>query len=196
MKTGVRGKPIAGGVIRRFRRFLDDRRGVGAVEFAIVAPVLLMFYIGSFEISVAMTVARKVDRAANTVSDLLTQNETLSTVTLDSMKDVTTNVLEPFPAGEYTLRMTGIAISPTGEAKVAWSRDQNGATPYPKNSAVALPDDVDLTNTFVVRAELIVPHEILLMLPGLRGIVPNEVNLTRTSYFMKRQGTITCSDCG
>ena len=37
------------------RAFRGNREGVGAVEFAIIAPVLIVLYIGSLEVSVAMS---------------------------------------------------------------------------------------------------------------------------------------------
>ncbi|WP_411034734.1 TadE/TadG family type IV pilus assembly protein [Shinella sp. BYT-45] len=183
------------GVLLRLRRFVDDRRGVGAIEFAIVAPLLIMTYIGAFEISVAIAMSRKVSRASSTVSDLLTRNETTNLATLDSMKDVTKNVIAPFSQEGYTLKITGIAVDADGNATVAWSRDQKAASPYSKNGPVTLPANMDARSTFIVRTELTVPHTILLMAPGLSSSL-NKINLSKTSYFRQRTGErITCSDC-
>ncbi len=49
--------------------------GAGAVEFAIVAPLLIAAYIGAFELSLGFTVARKVGRASSAVSDIVTQEQ-------------------------------------------------------------------------------------------------------------------------
>ena len=57
-----------------FRDFWRDRKGTGAIEFAILAPLLIVAYIGSFEISLGFSVARKVSRASSTVADVLTQH--------------------------------------------------------------------------------------------------------------------------
>lgn len=56
------------------RRLVRGREGAGAVEFAILVPLLLVGYIGAYEISVAMSVYNKVGRTSTTISDLLTQN--------------------------------------------------------------------------------------------------------------------------
>ncbi|UPA24535.1 TadE/TadG family type IV pilus assembly protein [Shinella oryzae] len=186
----------AKGLLLRLRRFIADRRGVGAIEFAIVAPMLIITYIGAFEISVAISMARKVSRASSTVSDLLTRNESTTAAVLASMKDVTSNVITPFKQDGYTLMITGIAIDAAGSAKVAWSRDQDGGTPYTKGSTVILPPDVAVKDAFIVRTEYTVPHKILLMAPGLSSHI-NNITLGKTSYFRKRTGEtiITCSDC-
>ena len=64
-ETGTVERALKGGMLLRLRRFVDDRRGVGAIEFAIVAPLLIMAYVGAFEVSVAITALRKVSRASS-----------------------------------------------------------------------------------------------------------------------------------
>jgi len=183
------------GVLRMLRRFVDDRRGIGAVEFAIVAPLLIIAYIGAFEVSVAVTMSRKVNRASSTVSDLLTQSQSTSAVTLDTMKDVTKTVIAPFPQTDFTLKITGIAIASDGKATVAWSRDQASGKPYATGSSVTLPATIEAKSTFIVRTELVVPHEVMLMLPSFAQSL-NKINLSKTSYFRQRTGEmITCADC-
>ncbi|MCF3642923.1 pilus assembly protein, partial [Rhizobium sp. TRM95111] len=63
-------------------------------------------------------------------------------------------------------------------------------------SVTDLPTDLLANKAFIVRTELSLDHEILLMLPGLQGTVINPVTLEKTSYFRQRVGSeITCSDC-
>ena len=195
-ETGRAGKTLAdGGLLLRLRRFVEDRRGVGAIEFAIVAPLLIMAYIGAFEISVAVATSRKVSRAASTVSDLLTQSKTTTAATLDTMKDVVKNVLAPYAITGYSLKITGISVDAAGNATVAWSRDQNSGEPYGTGDPVTLPSSMDAESTFIVRTELVVPHSILLMAPGLNSQF-NEIDLSKTSYFRQRVGDeIACSGC-
>ncbi|QRM56783.1 TadE/TadG family type IV pilus assembly protein [Sinorhizobium sp. BG8] len=188
----------------RMRALVADRRGVGAVEFAIVAPLFIMLYVGAFEISVAMTVYRKVSRASSTISDLITQQQSVTTTTLDTMPTLAESVVAPFSAGLYTLKITGIAVSSTGVATVSWSRGwtvttvgttPTGTVPYTKNSSVTLPSDLEAKDTFLVRTEFSVPHEVLLMMPGLKGSTLTEIPLSKTSYFHQRVGTAVTCDC-
>jgi Flp pilus assembly protein TadG len=44
---------------RRLSRFWRDRRGVSAVEFALIAPVLMIFYFGMAELTEAMMAQRR-----------------------------------------------------------------------------------------------------------------------------------------
>ena len=195
MTESLSSLPSKGGVFLKLRRFMADRRGVGAIEFAIAAPLLIMTYVGAFEISVGVTMLRKVHRAASTVSDLLTQSKTTSAATLDTMKDVTKTVIAPFPQDGYSLKITGIAVAADGKATVAWSRDQNAGKPYAAGTPVTLPATLEAKSTFIVRTELVVPHTVLLMMPSLTSTF-NKVNLSKTSYFRQRTGeAIDCTGC-
>ncbi len=205
MMRGIPGTSDAGqgrqgtksGVLLALRRFIEDRRGVGAIEFAIVAPLMMMAYISAFELTIGYTLSRKVSRAASTVSDLLTQNASTNAAVLDTMKDVTKSVITPFPQPVgFTLKITGVAIDADGKATVAWSRDQDKGQPYTKGTAVALPSSIEgAKNLFFVRTELAVPHKILLVAPNLSSKL-NDITLAKTSYFGLRQGSaIACPDC-
>lgn len=195
LDVDTRMRKAKSGVLLTIRRFVEDRRGIGAVEFAIVAPLLIMAYIGAFEISVAVTMARKVNRASSTVSDLLTQNQSTNAATLDTMKEVTKGIIAPFPQTDYSLKITGIAVAADGKATVAWSRDQSAGKPYATGSSVTLPATLEAKSTFIVRTELVVPHEVLLMMPSFAQNL-NKIDLSKTSYFRQRTGEkISCTDC-
>jgi len=180
-----------------FKAFRGDRRGTGAVEFAIIAPLLIMAYIGSFEISVGLSVARKTGRAASTVADVLAQQGEVSTTYLDGMKDVAASIMTPFGLKEgYTLKMTGIKVTAEGVGTVAWSRDQASGTPYAAGSNAAVPSGLPV-NAFIVRSEIVVPHEILLFAPGLTGHTLKTIHIAKTYYYRQRVGDqIDCTNCG
>ncbi|MGZ2374397.1 Flp pilus assembly protein TadG [Sinorhizobium medicae] len=182
---------------RTLRRLLRDRRGAGAVEFAIVAPLLIAAYIGAFELSLGFTVARKVSRASSAVSDIVTTGQQVNKAFLDDMRNVAKNMLVPYDSSDYELKITGIQVDGTTEGRVAWSRAwsdaSNSATvPYALNSVVSVPADLDAVNAFVVRTELVVNHQLSLFGSDAGAMIP----LSRTSYYRQRFGTtIKCTDC-
>jgi len=191
------GKKVALQGRSLLHRLGRDRRGAGAIEFAIVAPLLIMAYVSAFEISVGINMSSKVSRAASTVSDLLTQDTATTADTLDTMKEVTKRVIAPFQQTEgYTLKITGVAVDKDGKATVAWSRDQAKGQPYAKGATVVLPSNIQgAKSLFFVRTELSVPYTILLMAPNLSSRL-NSFRLAKTSYFGLRKGKeIACSGC-
>lgn len=62
------------GVLIELKRLIADRSGVGAVEFALIAPLLLALYITSFELTIGFSVASRVTRSASSIAALLRAN--------------------------------------------------------------------------------------------------------------------------
>lgn len=178
------------------RRFRNDRKGVGAVEFALIAPVMIVLYIGSLEISVAMSVNKKVARASSTISDLVTQEGDVDKAFLKDMIDVAESVITPFRIDNLRVNITGIEIDSSGLARVAWSWNENNGRPYAAGSLVSIPAQLVDGNTFLVRTELAMDYPLLLVLPGLEDVDVKKLNLSKTTHMRPRiEDEITCSDC-
>ena len=63
-------------------RLLDDRRGVAAIEFAMIVPIMLVLFFGTVEFSSGVAVDRKVSLMARTLSDLTSQSTAVADVDL------------------------------------------------------------------------------------------------------------------
>lgn len=188
--------PDQTGLNLSLRRLLRDRRGLGAIEFAIVAPVLILLYVGSAEISVAMSINKKVARASSTIADLISQRSCVTSGFLSTMTDVANAIMTPYNESSAQIKITEIHIDGTGAASVKWSWDQNGNTPYTASSSVTLPSDLVVDNTDLVRSELSFVHHI--MMPGASDLGISSMTMGKTYYLRPRQdGTVdlksTCS---
>jgi Flp pilus assembly protein TadG len=123
----------------RLNAFLASSSGVGAVEFALVAPVLLLLYLGGCEISIAMSVHRKVTHAATTVADLVTQKQTLEAEELTGIMRASATIIAPYSSKSLKLRVTAVKIDAAGKATVQWSCPSTGMTKLAAGTAYALP---------------------------------------------------------
>lgn len=176
------------------RRLFRDRRGVGAIEFAIVAPVLILLYVGSAEVSVAMSINKKVARASSTIADLISQNSCVKTTFLTGMSDVAKAIMSPYNESVPQIKVTEIQIDGSGSATVRWSWDQNGNTPYAAASAVTVPADLIVDNTDLVRTELSFVHHIIM--PGALDFGYSSLTMKKTYYLRPRQnGQILLDTC-
>ncbi|WP_234804066.1 TadE/TadG family type IV pilus assembly protein [Ensifer adhaerens] len=187
----LRLKPITNalGALRR------DRSGVGAVEFAIVAPLLVVAYLSAFELSVGFTVAGKTARAASATADIVAQQTEVNKAFLANMSNIAKSILAPYGNANYTLKITGIEVTNSNEGTIRWSRDQRGGTPYTANTKVSLPGQFAVSQSFVIRTELIVPHELLVYASGLQATAKT-IDISETAYFHARLSQpIKCSDC-
>lgn len=53
--------------------FRKDSEGVAAVEFALIAPILLLLFVGTIEISLMVAIDRKISRTSSAIADLVAQ---------------------------------------------------------------------------------------------------------------------------
>jgi Flp pilus assembly protein TadG len=184
------------GLLIRLKRFVTDRRGVGAVEFALIAPLLLSLYITSFEITIGLSVAKRVTRSASSIADLVTRETTVDKTILATMKDVTNSLFAPYSPNNLKIKITGIQLDGSGNPTVAWSWDQSGGKPYAVGAVVSVPSEMRAANSFLIHSEVSVDHQLLMF---LSGAVPNSVsNMTigREYFYRQRMGTgVTCSNC-
>ncbi|MGR9263104.1 TadE/TadG family type IV pilus assembly protein [Rhizobium leguminosarum] len=178
-------------------RLARDRKGAGAIEFAILFPVLIMLYIGAFEITIGLSVSKRATRAAGTVADLVTQQQSVTKSALAQMPSVATAIFVPYNSTSLTLKITGITIDASANAKVLWSWAQDGTVPYAKNATVSnVPSDMKTANSFLVRTELSIPYTMFLFAPNFMPDGMRTITISRSYFYRQRQGdSIPCGDC-
>lgn len=177
-------------------RLLKSESGVGAVEFALLAPVLILLYFSTFELTVALSVNSKISRSTSTVADLVASQTSVTKTFLATMPDVFSSILAPYKTTTYTMKITGVTLDSTAKATVAWSWDQTGGRPYAVGDAVDVPDDLKVADTYLIRSELIVPYSTLVFMPGLAYTRLSSLNMSKTYYFAPRVGTtVPCTNC-
>ena len=116
--------------------FRLDRRGIAAVEFAFIAPLLLAMYFVTMEVAQAIEANKKVNRLSSMVADLVAQQTDVSTSDLDAIMKIGDMTLQPYSRSDPKVVITAITISSdaTPKATVAWSRKmENGS--YSKDLA-------------------------------------------------------------
>jgi Flp pilus assembly protein TadG len=184
------------GMFLRLRDLLLDKRGVGGVEFALVAPMLLVLYLMSFELTMGFSVAKKTSMASSAVADIVAREEKVTKSLLVTMPDVAKAIFVPYPTNNLLIKVTAIKIDSTKAAKVAWSWSSTGVVPYAVGTTPPVPADLLVADTFLIRSELSVSHELMTYLPGLVSGGKKSLTLYREFYYRQRLGTeITCSDC-
>lgn len=64
---------------RHLQSFLDNRNGVAAIEFAFLCPILMLMTFGTFEMTRAVVVHKRFQRATAMVGDLVAREQQLGT---------------------------------------------------------------------------------------------------------------------
>ena len=169
------------------RRFGRDGSGVSAVEFALLAPVLILIYFGLAEFCQAYMAQRRMGHATSQVADIVAQYQAVDTTLIDDTFAIGGLVLAPFSDTPLKLRVTSISRDANGVARVTWSRGK-GMTP--RSGTVAVP------------AGLIENGESVIMSEGTYDYVSplNQVLGTKQfshTYWLRPRlvNNITCSNC-
>ena len=147
------------------KRFLRDRRGVAAVEFALTLPVMLILYFGMVEATQAMLANRRSGYLTTAVGDLLTQQAQVSTADVDNIFNASRSIMKPFPVDGLAMRVTSIEINASGTPSAKWTR-ASGSIAATDVSTVAAA--MRTPNTGVLRAETVYTYRTPFqkMLPG------------------------------
>ena len=103
-------------------RFRKDKRGVAAVEFALVAPVLILLYTGLAELTLAMMAERQAAHSASVVGDLVAQSVSMNAAQMGDIFNVGNAIMKPFPAATLNFRVTSVKADANGVPKVVWSQ--------------------------------------------------------------------------
>lgn len=178
-------------------RLYRNKSGIGAVEFALLAPVLLLLYFSTFELTVAMTVVGKVSRSSSSVADLIASQTSVDKAFLGTMPDVITSIMAPYsPGSTTTLKVSGINVDSTVTPRISWSWDKTGGRPYTVGSTASIPADLKVADTYLIRVELGVPYSTLVYMPGLAYSSLSSMTFTKVYYYAPRVGTtVNCTNC-
>lgn len=134
------------------RRFLADERGISAIEFALIAPILIAFYLGTVQLTMAITADRKVTSAASVMGDLVTQDEFVTTRELDDIVAAGRAVLQPYPSDGFAVRITSVRMDTDENIYVDWSEGR-GMSAYGRDANVDIPDGLLSPNNSIIFVE-------------------------------------------
>ena len=138
------------GLIKRLR---GDRRGVSAVEFALLAPIMIAFYFGLCEFCQAFMAQQRMGHASATVADLVTQTQSVTQADIDDIFSVGDVIMSPFPADSLRQRVTSLTMDNRGRAKVDWSRG-DGMSPRSPGATVTIPEGLIGEDESIVMTEI------------------------------------------
>ena len=140
------------GLVRLYRRFIASTRGVVAIEFAAILPVLLIILLATFDGGRAIVVYMKVRSATYVLASVTNQYSTalpIQSANMTGIMNATTAVLAPYSNTPLTAVISELKITATKAttATVRWSAAQNG-TALASGATVNLPTGISAsTNT-------------------------------------------------
>jgi Flp pilus assembly protein TadG len=182
------------GILTRIARFLRDPRGVSAVEFAFVFPVMVLLYLGGTAMTQGVVLKRKTTLVTRTVGDLVSQYTQIVDTDMTAIMSAATAVIQPYDGTQLRVIVSSVIIDANGNAKIDWSDSTSNTTPHTKNATVTLPTGIaptDSSGNFIANSAVIwAEGNYLYSLPvgsGVLGI--NSMTLTEQFYLRPRRVT-------
>jgi Flp pilus assembly protein TadG len=169
------------------RRFAAAKRGIAAVEFALILPFMALMYLGGFEVMEEISCNRQVALTASTVASIVSQYSTISqSETMPGILAASTSVLSPFSSSNAVVTVSLITIDSTGKATITWSQAMNGSG-RTVGSTVTLPASLDTPNSYLILGETSYAYT-----PTIDYLHRGTMTLYSSIYMLPRQpGTIT-----
>lgn len=144
-------------ISRRFIRLVDglrrDERGISAVEFAMLLPLMLTLYLGAVEISQGISADRKVTLTTRTVADLVSQVSSVNNNDMQNSLNAAATVMAPFSTTKLKVVVSSVKVDANGNATVDWSDTLNGAA-RSKGSSITLPAALKIANSSLILSEV------------------------------------------
>lgn len=169
---------------RSLRRLAGDRRGASAVEFALIAPFMILLYLGAVEISLALSIDRKITSAASALADLVAQDDV---ITDGEMADIMTAggvIISPFDAGPLQMRITSVLMNGSDEVRVQWS-DAVGMTAFAEGGGAPVPAGVLQRNRSVIMVEVNYQYHTMFSELGV-----SQFDISEVFYLRPRQSIV------
>jgi len=181
-------------MLNRLRKIPRNDRGVSAIEFALLAPILSTLFIGCIEVTFMIWSTQKAEKLAVTMADVIAQSQNVSKADIDALTGSVDKIMDPFPFGEDGAVFISSVYRAQGDAvaKVNWQ------CPHIGNLEVASKvgekgDDAVLPSGFTLaeRDNVIVAEVFYKYKPLAPGVLFDDQVIYRRALFKPRLGALT-----
>ena len=159
-------------------RFVCDRRGVSAVEFALLAPLMITLYVGCAEVSDGVGADRKVSLTAAALANLSSQVTTISTSDMTNILDASSAIIAPYSTTQLTITLSCINIDANKNATVKWSVTRGGTA---RSGSITIPSALAVANSQLLFGEASYQYR-----PTVGYTVTGTLNLADRMYMSPR----------
>lgn len=140
----------------RLRLLLRDTRGLAALEFALILPMMVVVLFGSVELTEVLTTKSRVENTAAAMADVVSRDTVIEDDEINDLWAASRTLMYPNSAVPLKLRVTSVQVETPTRAVVLWSEGHNGYTARSAGSvmsAPSLPAGLMIPGTSVIVAE-------------------------------------------
>lgn len=128
---------------RPARRLVSDKRGIAAVEFALIAPTLVVMFMGVIEVTFRFQASEEATRYVHQVADLVSREHSMTTSDLNSIYDASVHMMRPLQTtNNLDLDILAVAYrkdeSDNIQPEILWRRTAGTGVPFDENDVTGL----------------------------------------------------------
>jgi Flp pilus assembly protein TadG len=138
---------------RKSWSFAGDQRGISAVEFALLLPLMVTLYLGGVEISQGISADRKVTLTTRSVGDLASRVTSINNADMTNIMNAGKAVMLPYSSSNLKIVLSSVKIDGAGNATIVWSDTMNG-TAHGVGQVVNVPAALKVPNTWLIWSEI------------------------------------------
>lgn len=155
-----------------------DHRGVSAVEFALLAPLMIALYLGCVEISEGVAAQRKVSLTSAALANLAAQVTNISQSDMTNILDASGAIIAPYSAAKLSMSLSCLKIDANKNVSVKWSVARGGS---PLSGSVTIPDALKVADS-----ELLYAVATYAYTPAIGYTITGTINLSDRMYMSPR----------
>lgn len=196
---------LFGLTLRAVPRFQVENRGVAAIEFALLVPLMIAIFVLTLEFAQAIDTSRKLARMTSQIGDLIAQDVDMTPAKLQSIVKIGEATMQPYQRSQPAIRITSIDVTGTkSEATVAWSKCYYSCAALPasiKGAKVPLADTLKISGLYLIRVETSLAYQPMIAwsdgaMQLLRMTALDSIHMSeKYDQHPRRSTTIPCSTC-
>jgi hypothetical protein len=162
-------------------RFARATRGLAAVEFAVIAPVMLIMLFGSIDLLDMLQANRRAQNTAASLSDVVARDTAVSNDEVAGLWAATNLLMFPNDGATLRVRVTSVRIINASTAEVVWSEARGLDKLEPGDPVTDLPAQMMRPGSSLIWTETVLPYT-----SPLGFLAEGVVNLRHNAYRRSR----------
>jgi Flp pilus assembly protein TadG len=167
-------------LVQRVRRFAAAKKGIAALEFAIIAPMMIFLLFGSVDLIDVLNANQRVQNSTAALADVVARDTEVSNDEVAGLWAALDVLMFPNEGADVDIRVTSVSVEDSTTARVVWS-EGHGMAPRVANSTVVLPAAMMTPGTSIIMAETSFEYR-----SPLGFLLPGPVSLTHNAYRRSR----------
>lgn len=182
--------------VEHLKAFQKNSEGTSAIEFSFIAPLMIISYFGTVEVSRLYIAKNKVETVTETISDLVAQGKTTTKQELADIFSIGSKALTLKESLEFNIVVSAVQTLPnnsgTPVSRVLWSESKKGTNKLVKDSIVNdLPAGLARNYETIIMTELYYDHTSI-----FEFFLKGSKSFDRRFYSKPRYtASIPCNDC-